>query len=157
MYDSEQDTVSIGLNWFSGNRHETRLKSQFVALQADNPQSLISDNGGYLYDSDDLIKPFTQGVVSFQVRYKYEIAPLSYLYLVYSKGGTSYDEDEEYHYNVQTGENFVAWMKKSRTTKAGRMMFKGREIKVDPGFSEMKRFPKESKYLPKIAAVPKIR
>jgi hypothetical protein len=96
LYDSEQDTVSIGLNWFSGNKHEIRLKSQFVALQADNPQSLISDDGGYLYESDDLIKPFTQGVVSFQVRYKYEIAPLSYLYLVYSKGGTSYDEDEDY-------------------------------------------------------------
>ncbi len=96
LYDSEQDTVSIGLNWFSGNKHEIRLKSQFVALQADNPQSLISDSGGYLYSSDDTIKPFTQGVVSFQVRYKYEIAPLSYLYLVYSKGGTSYDEDEDY-------------------------------------------------------------
>ena len=96
LYDSEQDTVSIGLNWFSGNKHEIRLKSQFVALQADNPQSLISDNGGYLYESDDLVKPFTQGVVSFQVRYKYEIAPLSYLYLVYSKGGTNYDEDEKF-------------------------------------------------------------
>jgi hypothetical protein len=96
LYDSEQDTVSIGLNWFSGNKHEIRLKSQFVALQADNPQSLISDSDGYLYDSDDFLKPFTQGVVSFQVRYKYEIAPLSYLYLVYSKGGTSYDEDEDY-------------------------------------------------------------
>jgi hypothetical protein len=96
LYDSEQDTVSIGLNWFSGNKHEIRLKNQFVALQADNPQSLISDSDGYLYDSDDFIKPFTQGVVSFQVRYKYEIAPLSYLYLVYSKGGTSYDEDEDY-------------------------------------------------------------
>jgi hypothetical protein len=46
-----------------------------------------------------LIKPFTQGVVSFQVRYKYEIAPLSYLYLVYSKGGTSYDEDEDEDYS----------------------------------------------------------
>ena len=96
LYDYEQDTVSIGLNWFSGNKHEIRLKSQFVALQADNPQSLISDSGGYLYDSDDLIKPFTQGVVSFQVRYKFEIAPLSYLYLVYSKGGANYDEDEDY-------------------------------------------------------------
>ena len=96
LYDSEQDTFSMGLNWFSGNKHEIRLKSQFVALQADNPRSLISDSGGYLYETDDLIKPFTQGVVSFQVRYKYEIAPLSYLYLVYSKGGTSYDEDEDY-------------------------------------------------------------
>ena len=94
LYDSEQNTVSIGLNWFRGNKHEIRLKSQFVALQADNPRSLISDTGGYLYDSDDLLKPFTQGVVSFQIRYKYELAPLSYLYLVYSKGGRNYDDDE---------------------------------------------------------------
>ena len=94
LYDSEQNTLSIGLNWFRGNKHEIRLKSQFVALQADNPKSLISDTGGYLYDSNDLIKPFTQGVVSFQIRYKYELAPLSYLYLVYSKGGRNYDEDE---------------------------------------------------------------
>ena len=94
LYDSEQNTVSIGLNWFRGNKHEIRLKSQFVALQADNPKSLISDTGGYLYDSDDLIEPFTQGVVSFQIRYKYELAPLSYLYLVYSKGGRNYDDDE---------------------------------------------------------------
>jgi len=94
LYDSEQNTVSIGLNWFRGNKHEIRLKSQFIALQADNPKSLISDTGGYLYDSDDLVKPFTQGVVSFQIRYKYELAPLSYLYLVYSKGGRNYDEDE---------------------------------------------------------------
>ena len=94
LYDSEQNTVSIGLNWFRGIKHEIRLKSQFVALQADNPRSLISDTSGYLYDSDDLVKPFTQGVVSFQIRYKYELAPLSYLYLVYSKGGRNYDEDE---------------------------------------------------------------
>jgi hypothetical protein len=94
LYDSEQNTVSIGLNWFRGNKHEIRLKSQFVALRADNPKSLISNTGGYLYDSNDLIKPFTQGVVSFQIRYKYELAPLSYLYLVYSKGGRNYDDDE---------------------------------------------------------------
>ncbi|MDC0392383.1 DUF5916 domain-containing protein [Gammaproteobacteria bacterium] len=94
LYDSEQNTLSIGLNWFRGIKHEIRLKSQFVALHTDNPKSLISDTGGYLYDSDDLIKPFTQGVVSFQIRYKYEFAPLSYLYLVYSKGGRNYDEDE---------------------------------------------------------------
>jgi hypothetical protein len=55
---------------------------------------LVSDQKGYLYESDESIKAFTQGVASFQIRYKYEIAPLSYLYLVYSKGGRNYDEDE---------------------------------------------------------------
>ncbi|MGB1716319.1 MAG: DUF5916 domain-containing protein [Gammaproteobacteria bacterium] len=96
LYDSQQDTVSVGLNWFSGNKHEVRLKSQFVALQADNPKSLVSDKQGYLYDSNESLKPFTQGVVSFQIRYKYEIAPLSYIYLVYSKGGSNFEEDENY-------------------------------------------------------------
>ena len=94
LFDSEQDTISIGLNWFRGNKHEIRLKGQFVSLQADNPRSLVSDQKGYLYYSDESIKAFTQGVASFQIRYKYEIAPLSYLYLVYSKGGRNYDEDE---------------------------------------------------------------
>ena len=96
LYDSQQDTVSVGLNWFGGNKHEVRLKSQFVALQADNPRSLVSDKQGYLYDSNESLKPFTQGVVSFQIRYKYEIAPLSYIYLVYSKGGSNFEEDENY-------------------------------------------------------------
>lgn len=94
LFDSEQDTISIGLNWFRKNKHEIRLKGQFVSLQADNPRSLVSDQKGYLYESDEFIKAFTQGVASFQIRYKYEIAPLSYLYLVYSKGGRNYDEDE---------------------------------------------------------------
>jgi hypothetical protein len=94
LFDSEQDTISIGLNWFRGNKHEIRLKGQFVSLQADNPRSLVSDQKGYLYESDESIKAFTQGIASFQIRYKYEIAPLSYLYLVYSKGGRNYDEDE---------------------------------------------------------------
>ena len=69
LYDSEQDTVSIGLNWFSGNKHEIRLKVNLLHFRQ-IIHSLISDNGGYLYESDDLVKPFTQGVVSFQVRYK---------------------------------------------------------------------------------------
>ncbi len=71
LYDSQQDTVSVGLNWFSGNKHEVRLKSQFVALQADNPRSLVSDKQGYLYDSNESLKPFTQGVVLFKKKKNY--------------------------------------------------------------------------------------
>ena len=96
LYDSEQDTVSIDLNWFNGNKHEIRLKSQFVALKASNPKSLVSNNKGYLFRSDDSLQSFTQGVASFQIRYKYELAPLSYLYLVYSRGGESFDEDSNF-------------------------------------------------------------
>lgn len=63
------------------------------------------------------------------------------------------DDDEKYHYNVQTGENIVAWMQKGTVTKAGRMMFKGREIK-QLGFSEMVKPPVEGKRLPEVAKLP---
>ena len=67
-----------------------------------------------------------------------------------------YDEDEEYHYNIQSGSNFVTWMKESRTTKAGRMLFKGRKLIINPGFSEMIKLPVKSKRQPKIAKLPSI-
>ena len=66
-----------------------------MALDAKNPISLISDKAGYLYNHDSNVKPFTEGITSFQVRYKYEMAPLSYIYLVYTKGGRVYDDENE--------------------------------------------------------------
>ena len=94
-YDLSQKTISIDMNWFKGNKHEIRLKSQFVALQADNPRSLASDTNGYLRQSNNEVKSFTKGIASFQLRYKYEIAPLSYLFVVYSKGGDDYDDETD--------------------------------------------------------------
>ena len=95
VYDLTQKIISINANWFKGSKHEIRLKSQFVALDAKNPISLISDKAGYLYNHDSNVKPFTEGITSFQVRYKYEMAPLSYIYLVYTKGGRVYDDENE--------------------------------------------------------------
>ena len=95
VYDLTQKIISINANWFKGSKHEIRLKSQFVALDAKNPISLISDKAGYLYNHDSNVKPFTEGITSFQIRYKYEMAPLSYIYLVYTKGGRVYDDENE--------------------------------------------------------------
>ena len=95
VYDLTQKIISINANWFKGYKHEIRLKSQFVALEAESPISLISDKTGYLYNHKSIVKPFTDGITSFQVRYKYEIAPLSYIYLVYTKGGRVYDDENE--------------------------------------------------------------
>ena len=80
-YKLEQDTLSFDMNWFKGSKHEIRLKSQFVALDARDPIGLISDGQGYLFNSDTKLNPFKKGVASFQIRYKHEFAPLSYLYI----------------------------------------------------------------------------
>ena len=95
VYDLTQKIISINLNWYKGTKHEVRLKSQFVALNAESPKSLITNEDGYLLDHTADVSPFTQGIASFQVRYKYEIAPLSNIYLVYTKGGNVFEDDSD--------------------------------------------------------------
>ena len=94
-YDLNQRIFSINLDWFKGSKHEIRLKSQFVALQAKNPRSLDSNLNGYLSLSEKSVKPFSNGINSFQIRYRYEIAPLSNIYVVYTKGGNVYEEEDD--------------------------------------------------------------
>ena len=63
------------------------------------------------------------------------------------------DEDEKYHYNLQGGLNFRAWMERGRVTKAGRML--RHRTKTEPfGTSILDRAPVEGKKAPKIAPVP---
>ena len=94
-YDLNQRILSLNLNWFKGTKHEIRLKSQFIALEAKNPVSLETNSNGVLFESEKLVNPFSNGITSFQVRYRYEIAPLSNVYIVYTKGGNVYEEDDE--------------------------------------------------------------
>ena len=94
-YDLNQRIFSLNLNWFKGTKHEIRLKSQFIALEAKNPVSLETNSNGGLFNSEKLVNPFSNGITSFQVRYRYEIAPLSNVYIVYTKGGNVYEEDDE--------------------------------------------------------------
>ncbi|MAR95767.1 MAG: hypothetical protein CMD46_05395 [Gammaproteobacteria bacterium] len=95
VYDLNQRIISFNLNWFKGNKHEIRLKSQFVALEAKNPRALLAEGNGTLLNSDKEVSSFSNGITSFQIRYRYEIAPLSNIYLVYTKGGNVYEEDDD--------------------------------------------------------------
>ena len=59
---------------------------------------IFLDNGykvicTYLKNNNKEVSPFSEGITSFQVRYKYEIAPLSYIYLVYTKGGSVFEDN----------------------------------------------------------------
>lgn len=63
------------------------------------------------------------------------------------------DEDEAYHYNVQSGANFAEWMKRGEYKKAGRMLRK--RTKTEPfGTSIMDAEPVEGRKPPKIAPIP---
>ena len=94
-YDQTQKTTLAQLQWFKGNKHELRVKAQMVAFTARNPQAYRADAHGNLLKEQLNLDPFTLSQLAFQVRYRYEIAPLSYFYLVYSRGGRIFEFDEE--------------------------------------------------------------
>ena len=95
VYKKKQKTTVLSINWFGGDKHELRLKAQMVGFTARDPQSFQSDIEGNLITIDSNLDPFTLSDLAFQVRYRYEILPLAYLYVVYSRGGRIIQVDEE--------------------------------------------------------------
>tara|TARA_Y100000590_G_scaffold122407_1_gene140088 strand:- start:11121 stop:13436 length:2316 start_codon:yes stop_codon:yes gene_type:complete len=95
-YDMKQRVTVAGLNWFKGDRHELRVKAQMVAFTAREPLPFLADLNGNLNISPKIAVPsITLSDLAFQIRYRYELQPLSYLYVVYTKGGRIFGNDEE--------------------------------------------------------------
>ena len=94
-YKRKQRTSVFELEWFKDNKHELRIKAQLVAFTGRDPIPYLGDKKGKLIQTDIPLSPITISELAFQVRYRYEIMPLSYLYLVYSKGGRVSLDDEE--------------------------------------------------------------
>ena len=95
IYAKKQRTTVAGFNWFVGDKHELRIKAQMVSFLATNPQAVLGDSYGDLNASDIALTPINLSDLAFQIRYRYEIMPLAYLYAVYSKGGRIVETDEE--------------------------------------------------------------
>jgi len=86
-FSRHQVTGEINANWFPAERHEIRLRSQWITINADAMQSYRIGDNSRLARSNDPLNSFAKINFALQLRYRYEIAPLSYLYLVYSRGG----------------------------------------------------------------------
>lgn len=97
--DLSRREISFNLNWYRGLRHELRLKSQFIALKSKSPIGLSVNEQGYLSENGNLIQPFNIGQAAFQLRYKYEFAPLSNIYIIYSRGGDISIDDTDNNFS----------------------------------------------------------
>lgn len=79
--------LDAGMNWNIGSRQELRVKLQALGLDARLNQTIeVQPDGGYLASAVPA-EDFNVRTLGFQVRYRYELAPLSYLYVVYGRGG----------------------------------------------------------------------
>ena len=77
----------ISTSWFPFDKHEIRLRTQWYTIKADAEQSFRIDAGRHLVPSHEDIDSFAVMNFGLQLRYRFEIAPLSDFYVVYSRGG----------------------------------------------------------------------
>ena len=94
-YDRKQRRTTASVQWVEGTKHELRVKAQMLAFTARNPKAYLGDTYGNLNPYQFSLPPITVSQLAFQVRYRYEIKPLAYLYVVYTKGGRVSMNDEE--------------------------------------------------------------
>jgi hypothetical protein len=90
-FDGYEAHLNAGLHWTMTNKQELRIKLQAIGVDATLRQAYRVNAIGDAVPTAEPVDDFSVSTLGFQVRYRYEIAPLSYLYIVYGRGG--YDEE----------------------------------------------------------------
>lgn len=92
-YRRTQIYLTWNLNWFPAPKHEFRLKTQWVVIDAHDATSFAIGPGGNLLPSSQVNPDFSVRSFGLQMRYRHEIGPQRELYVVYARGGYLEDED----------------------------------------------------------------
>jgi hypothetical protein len=93
-FDGKESHFSAGFNWIVSNRQELRLKLQAIAVNADIRQGYRVDPTGNAVPTDETVEDFSVRTLGVQLRYRYEFAPLSFIYVVYGRGGYEQATDD---------------------------------------------------------------
>jgi hypothetical protein len=94
-FDSNQINFDAGLTWTIGSRQELRVKLQAIGLKGDLRQGYRVAANGEAIPTSEPVDDINVQNFGFQIRYRYELAPLSYLYVVYGRGGFDQDPTAE--------------------------------------------------------------
>jgi hypothetical protein len=94
-YETDRYSADFRVDWYPSTRQEVRLKFQWIGIDAEVQNSYFLNDKGRLEISDIDSSSFSLSDTAFQIRYRYQLAPLSDVFLVYSRGG---------FYGTQTGD-----------------------------------------------------
>ena len=98
-YRSNLAYLAAGATWLIDPRQELRVRLEAIGLDAEALQSWrVIDRKAVA--SDEVVPDFSVRNLGFQVRYRYELAPLSYLYVAYVRGGSLYQEGRDNPFGV---------------------------------------------------------
>jgi hypothetical protein len=92
-YARRQAEFDWTLEWFPAAGHELRLRAQYVGLSAQALTGFTVEDGAITAAAAP--SDFSLGTLAAQIRYRYEFGPQRELYLVLSRGGEFFGEDEE--------------------------------------------------------------
>lgn len=91
-YDEEMILLNAGSAWLIDDRQELRVRLEAIGLDAKARQAWRVADDGTPLRVDEEIPDVGLRNLGFQIRYRYELAPLSYLYIAYVRGGSFYEE-----------------------------------------------------------------
>ena len=86
-YNSQHYSADLRFDWYPSTRSEFRLKFQWVAIDAEVISGYQLGPRGDLVVSSSPSSNFSLSDTALQLRYRYQLAPLSDVFLVYSRGG----------------------------------------------------------------------
>jgi hypothetical protein len=94
-YRGKRLDYDLRVDWIPAPRHELRVKWQWIGIDAEPRTAYRTDAAGSLHETAEPLAPFTVNNLGLQIRYRYEIGPLSELFLVYARGGFDFLRDDE--------------------------------------------------------------
>ena len=86
-YRADQLSLNAGVQWLISNKQELRVKLETIALDARARQGWRVEGDGTPIATSEPVSDFSLRNLGFQIRYRYELAPLSDLYIAYVRGG----------------------------------------------------------------------
>lgn len=115
-FSSELLELRAGLSWLISGRQELQARLEAIGLTARAKQAWRVAPDGTPVAVDETIDDFALRRLGFQVRYRYELAPLSNLYIAYVRGGSllereagPYDVGDEFRgaFDLRDSEQFL--------------------------------------------------
>ncbi|MCM2335874.1 MAG: DUF5916 domain-containing protein [Pseudomonas sp.] len=92
--------LSGGSTWLIDDKQELRVRLEAIGLDAEARQAWRVTPDGMPVAVDEALPDFALRNLGFQVRYRYELAPLSFLYIAYVRGGARFDEGDGMRYGA---------------------------------------------------------
>jgi hypothetical protein len=91
-FRSDMLFLNAGMSWLVDPKQELRVRLEAIGLDARARQAWRVQPDGTPMAVDEPLEDFALRNLGFQVRYRYELAPLSYLYVAYVRGGSLFED-----------------------------------------------------------------